>query len=41
MIDYGHKIEERLKAMKSELKENAQGTKSDRKETGSWINGLD
>ena len=26
--------------MKSELKENAQGTNSDRKETGSQINGL-
>ena len=24
MVEYGHKIEERVKAMKSELKENAQ-----------------
>ena len=30
-----------VKAMKSELKENAQGTNSDRKETGTHINGLD
>ena len=35
MVDYGHNIEERVKAMLSEIKENAQGTKSDRKETGS------
>ena len=27
--------------MKSEIKENVQGTKSDRKETGTEINGLD
>ena len=27
--------------MKSELKENAQGTNSDRKETGTHINGMD
>ena len=27
--------------MKSELKENAQGTNSDEKETGTQINGLD
>ena len=30
-----------MKAMKSELKENAQGTNSDRKETRTQINGLD
>ena len=41
MIEYGHKIEERVKAMKSELKENAQGTNSDRKETRTQINGLE
>ena len=34
MIEYGHKIEEKVKAMKSEIKENAQGTNSDGKETG-------
>ena len=33
LIDYGHKIEEKVKAMKTEIKENAQGTNSDRKET--------
>ena len=35
------KIEERVKAMKSEIKENVQRTNSDRKETGTQINGLD
>ena len=32
MVEYGHKIEERVKAMQSEIKENAQGTNSDGKE---------
>ena len=41
MVGYGHKIEEKVKAMKSEIKENAQGTKSDRKETRTQINSLD
>ena len=33
MIEYGHKIEEEVKAMKSEIKENVKGNKSDRKKT--------
>ena len=41
MVEYGCKIEERAKAMKSELKENAQGTNSDGKESRTEINGLD
>ena len=41
MVEYGNKIEERVNAMKSELKENAQGTNSDRKETKTQINALD
>ena len=41
MVEYGQKIEERVKAMKSEIKENAQGTNSDGKETGTQINGVD
>ena len=41
MVEYGHKIEERVKALKSEIKEIAQGTNSDGKETGTQINGLD
>ena len=40
MAEYGHKVEEKVKAMKSEIKENIQGTNSDRKETGTQINGL-
>ena len=40
MVEYGHKIEERVKVMKSEWKENAQGAKSDGKETGTQINGV-
>ena len=41
MEAYGCKIEEKVKAMKSEIKENAQGANSDRKETRSQYNGLD
>ena len=41
MVEYGCKIEEKVKAMKSEIKENIQGTNSDGKETGTQINGLD
>ena len=41
MGEYVHKIEERVKVMKSELKENVQGTNSDRKETGTQINYLE
>ena len=40
LAEYGHKIEEKLKAMKSEVKENVQGTNSDGKETGTQTNGL-
>ena len=40
MGEYGHKLEEKMKAMKSEIEENVQGTNSDRKETGTQINGL-
>ena len=35
------KIEEKVKAMQSEIKENAQGTNSDEKETRTQLNGLD
>ena len=41
MDEYGHKIEEKVKAMKSEIKESVQGTNSDGKETETQINGLD
>ena len=41
LVLYGRKIEEKVKAMKSEVKENVQGTNSDRKETGTQINSVD
>ena len=34
MVEYGHKLEEKMKAMKSEVEENVQRTNGDRKETG-------
>ena len=40
-VAYGHKLEEKAKAMKSEIKENIQGTKSDGKEISTHINDLD
>ena len=41
MVECGHKLEEKVKAMLNEIKENVQGTKSDRKKTGTQINGVD
>ena len=41
IVEYGRKIDEKVKALKSEIKKNAQGTNSDRKETGTQINGFD
>ena len=41
LVEYGHKIEERVKAVKSEIKENAHGTNSDGKETRTQISSLD
>ena len=41
MVEYGCKIEEKVKAMKSEIKKNIQGTNSEGEETGAQINGLD
>ena len=41
MLEYGHKIEEKVKAMRSEIQKNVQGTKSDGKETGTQVNGLE
>ena len=39
MVEYGPKIEEKMKAMKSEIKENAQGINSEGK-IWTQINGL-
>ena len=41
MVEYGRKIEEKVKAMKSEIKKNIQETNSEGKETGTEINDLD
>ena len=41
LVEYGCKIEEKMKARLNEIKENVQGTNSDRKETRTQINGLD
>ena len=41
MVEYGCKIEEKVKAMKSKIKKNVQGTKSGGKETRTQINNLD
>ena len=40
LAEYGCKIEEKVKAMKREIKENAQGRNSDGKETRTHISGL-
>ena len=41
MVEYGCQLEEKVKAMKNEIKENVQETNSDGKENGTQINGLD
>ena len=41
LVEYSRKLEEKMKAMLRELKENVQGTNSDRKETRTHTNGLD
>ena len=41
MAEYGRKIEEKVKAIKSEIKKNIQGTKSEGKKTRTQINDLE
>ena len=41
LVEFGHNLDEKMKAMLRETKENVQGTKSDGKETGTQINSLD
>ena len=41
IFEYGHKIEEEVKAMKSEIKQNRHGTNSEGKETRTQINSLE
>ena len=40
LVEYGCKMEEKVKAMKSEINENVQGTNSEGKETRTQINGF-
>ena len=41
LAEYGRKLDEKMKAKVSEIKENVQGTNSDGKESGTQINGVD
>ena len=41
MVAFGYKLDEKIKAMRRETKENVQGTNRDGKETGTQINGVD
>ena len=41
MVEYGHKLEEKVKTMQSEIKKSIQGTNSDGKETRTHINDLE
>ena len=41
LVEYGRKLEEKMRDMKSEIKENVQGTNSDGKETRTQIKGLE
>ena len=41
LVEYGPKLEGKMKPMLRETKENVQGTNSDGKETGTQINGVD
>ena len=41
MVESGHKLDEKMKAMLRETKENVQGTNTDAKETGTQIIGMD
>ena len=41
LVEFGQKLDEKMKAMLRETKENVQGTNSDAKETGTQINGVD
>ena len=40
MVEFGRKLDEKMKPMLRETKENVQGTNSEAKETGTQINGV-
>ena len=41
LVEFGQKLDEKMKAMLRETKENVQGTNGDGKETGTQINAVD
>ena len=41
LVEFGCKLDEKMKAMKSEIKENVQGANSNRRETRTQINDLE
>ena len=41
LVEFGQNLDEKMKPMLRETKENVQGTNSDGKETGTQINGVD
>ena len=41
LVEFGHKLDEKMKAMLRETKENVQGTNREGKETRIQINGVD
>ena len=41
LVEFGRKLDEKMKAVLRETKENVQGSNSDAKETGTQINGVD
>ena len=41
LVEFGHKLDEKMKAMLRETKGNVQGTNSDAKETGTQIDDVD
>ena len=41
LLEFGRKLDEKMKAMLRETKENIQGTNNDGKETRGQINGMD
>ena len=41
LVEFVRKLDEKMKPMPRETKENVQGTNSDAKETGTQINGMD
>ena len=41
LVEFGYKLDEKMKARLRETKENVQGTNSDEKETGTQINSVD